>query len=139
MELFLSALVYGALIASVVLPCLLCVFLVHCFRKNMDRKKRGGLFALILAAEIAVLGWFGTHPVFVCPPELRPYVSQERQESIIGFNRGPYSAHIPILPFRIVVEAADENEVLVRVNYWPFGTREMGVNEDGPYSGPLGP
>ena len=137
MELFLSALVYGALIASVVLPCLLCVFLVHCFRKNMDKKKRGGLFALILAAEIAVLGWFGTHPVFVCPAELRPYVSQEQQESIIGFNRGPYSARIPILPVRIVVESADGDKILVRVNYWPFGTTQMSLAKDGPYRYPL--
>ena len=137
MKFLFSAVAYGALIASVVLPCLLCVFLVHCFGKKMDKKKRGGLFALILAAEIAALGWFGTHPVFVCPAELRPYVSQEQQERIIGFNRGPYSAAIPILPVRIVVEKADGSEVLVRVNYWPFGTTRMSLGRDGPWRYPL--
>lgn len=138
MEFLLSGLVYGALIASVVLPALLCVFLVHCFLKKMDKKKRAGLFALVLAVEIIALGWLSAHPVFVCPAEFRPYVSREEQERIIDFNRGLYSYRVPILPVRIVVEAADGNEVLVRVNHWPFGTTRMHVGQDVPWQEPLG-
>ena len=138
MEFLLAGLVYGALIASVALPALLCVFLVHCFLKKMDRKKRAGLFALILAVEVIALGWFSAHPVFVCPAELRPYVSQEQQERVIDFNRGPYSPYIPILPVRVVVESADGNEIVVRVNHWPFGTTRMHIGQDAPWQEPLG-
>ena len=129
-ELLLTVLMYAVLAAALLLIAAVISLCVPKARKS--KKTFCRILLLCLVLETVSLFLLSRRPILICPEEYREQISEDEKQQIIGFNAGLYSGRIPFVPLCIVVENADEDEILVRTRYFPFGHTEMAVNDDGP-------
>jgi hypothetical protein len=96
------------------------------------KKRRLAVLAFCLILVLMFAGVFKIYraPVFVCPPEYEELISPEFRDHIVDWNRGFYSAPIPVLAWKIEVLNADQNNVHLKTKYLFFGWREDTIRYD---------
>lgn len=112
-------------------PLLIAAAVVY-FLPKKSKKVSALLFAVIFAVECMGIAFLAYHPIVSVPEAYRAYVTEEEEMKIASFNKGFYSANIPIFPVCIQVIHADEWETVVKTQYLFWGTTEMSITTDGP-------
>ena len=96
------------------------------------RKLRIALAVIILVLEVASAAYLADNPVVSVPQEYEAYVTEADREAIAGYNRGLYSANIPVFPVCVQVTYADETQIRTVTQYLFFGSVGMCITQDGP-------
>ena len=128
MEWLVRAAIYGVQLAAVGL-----VAAVPAAAAGLLRKKPFSwrIFLLILCLEAGYAVWIWGHPWITCPDGLERPVSQEQREALAGYWGGFYSANVPILAHRIVVEENGPQGLRATVHYLWFGSIEVSLSAEG--------
>ena len=109
-------------VSGIAAPTALAVWLA-------TKRKRAAklVFALCLLLELAAIGAVAYKPFFRCPEEYQPYISEEEESRIVGFNSGVWNPCIPVFPVCVTVLNVDGDRVYVRTKYMLFGSSEMEI------------
>lgn len=127
LEFFFTLLIYGLLAVVLGVPAMACSGAVCFFRNAREKETFWKGVAIAVVIELLIIGWFSSHPAFVCPEEYRGAISQENQARLVDCSAGIYSLAIPAVPVKIEVQEADEYGITAITYYWPFGTTETNL------------
>lgn len=98
--------------------------------KNKAVFKKG-----IIALSIVIIfigAWYLMGKYYIPPIELHDgtALTDEQTTSIISVEQGFYNQHLPIFARKITVLQSNEDSILWRVDYFPFGYIERSLNKE---------
>ncbi len=93
------------------------------------KKKRAAKAAFVLCLLLALTAsmLIARRPYFRCPEKYRPYITENEEERVVGFNSGVWNPNIPIFPVCVTVLDMDGYRMQVRTKYLFFGSSEMEI------------
>ena len=134
MEVVFTIAAYLFVIGSVLFLPLILFITILCFRDNKTQLALL-LAGVLLGAELICVGILYFRPFYSCPEIYAPYISEEQESRLKAGSapaeRGFWSANIPALAVFNQVTFASEHTIHVRTFYFPWGSSETGVSEDG--------
>ena len=95
-------------------------------RKNI-KKSFCSYFTICFSLLMSSVFYLGYNPFITCPTEYESFLTQEMKQDILTYNRGFYSANIPIFPYKIKCLSVDENRVVVETKYLYLGNTQMEI------------
>ncbi len=137
MEVLITIAAYLFVIGAVLFLPLLLFITVLVFKSDWENIKRPALLlsGILLGAELICGGILYFRPFYSCPEIYAPYISEEQESRLKAGSapagRGFWSANIPALAVFNQVTFASEHTIHVRTFYFPWGSSETGVSEDG--------
>lgn len=120
---------------TLLLACIIPVIIIAILRKKGIQciKKTFLLSTAIcfLLLSLTII-YIANNPIIRCSDELEYLVTEDMKKYVISYNKGFYSAKVPIFPVFIDILSVNDNKVVVQTNYFYFGNIQMEIIDGEP-------